>query len=502
MARLYKRSRKTVDHNAPDQISFLLNDELVKLDDVDPGLTILDFLRKHKNLNATKRGCEQGGCGSCTVSVGEMLGSTIQYNAVNSCIGYVASLHNKHLVTVEGISKKGKLHPAQQCLLLAHGSQCGFCTPGMVMSLYTMCYNRDDSSKKLKINDTLSGNLCRCTGYRPIFAAAQKLLKRKNLSSFGYEQQQVLAKLKKTPYKKAQTFIHKNTTYHSPITSNDVAQLILKHPGASLVAGGTGSCVNLGEQQKKPKRIISLERVSQLKLIRKGKDMFAFGAGVTLNEISNVIGQDYPDLKELIRRFGSQQIRNRATMIGNIATADSGADLPPALIVLDAKITLRVGNFRRFLKLEDFFISASKRNIKKGEFIESLQIPRARRPSIYHAYKLSKRFDNDMSTICGAFFLLLDNENVVRDIRICFSGMTGFPKRASRVEQGLAQEQWSLENINKVLAFFDKDYQPQSDCRGSDDYRMTAAKNLIKRFYLETQSDSIPTRLTGEIIDH
>ena len=158
------------------------------------------------------------------------------------------------------------------------------------------------------------------------------------------------------------------------------------------------------------------------------------------------------------------------------------------MIVLDAKLTLRVGNYRRFLKLEDFFITSTKQNIKAGEFIESLQIPRAHRSSIYHAYKLSKRFDNDFSSICGAFSLIIDKENVVRDIRICFSGMDAIPRRASRVEQALGQEQWSLVNVNKVISLFDKDYKPQSDFRGSAEYRMIAAKNLIKRFYLETQS--------------
>ena len=501
MARLYKRSRNTVNQSEPDKLSFLLNNELVKLDHIDPGLTILEFLRNHRYLTATKRGCDQGGCGSCTVTVGEMQGSKIHYSAVNSCITYVASLHNKHLITVEGISQKGKLHPAQQSLISSHGLQCGFCTPGFVMSLYTLCCQQEITYTKQTVNDTLNGNLCRCSGYRSITAGAQKLLKRKNLISYGYKQQEVLGKLKKTPYKKAQTFKHKNTTYHSPVTSDEVAELLLKHPGAKLVAGGTDVCIQSNEQQKKSKRIISLERVSQLKLIRKGKDMFAFGAGVTLNEISAVIAQDYPDLKELIRRFGSQQIRNRATMIGNIATAAPGGDLPPALIVLDAKITLRVGNFRRFLKLEDFFISAGKQNLKRGEFIESLQIPRARRSSIYHVYKLSKRFDHDLSTLCGAFFLVLDNENSVRDIRICFSAMGNKPKRASRVEQALAQEQWSLVNVNKAITQFDKDYQPLSDCRGSAQYRLMAAKNLIKRFYLETQSDSIQTRLTGDFIE-
>ena len=501
MARLYKRSRKSVDPSAADKLSFLLNGELVEIDNVDPRLTVLEFLRNRKSLTGTKRGCAEGGCGSCTVTIGEIQGSYIHYQAVNSCICFVASLHNKHLITVEGIAKKGKLHPAQQCLLSSHGSQCGFCTPGFVMSLYTLCYQHKANYSRQNIYDVLNGNLCRCTGYRPVISAAQKLLKRKNLISFGYDQNHVLSKLKKTHFKKSQTFIHKSTTYHSPTTSVEVARLILKHPGATLVAGGTDIAVSFARQQRKLNRVISLERVNALKMIRKGKDMFAFGAGVTLNEIGAAIAQDYPEMKELIQRFGSQQIRNRATMIGNIATAAPNSDMPPALIVLDAKLTLRVGNYRRFLMLEDYFISAGKQDIKSGEFIESLQIPRARRSSTYRVYKLSKRFDHDISSLCGAFFLKLDRENVIKDIRICFSGMDAVPKRASYVEQALLQEQWSLQSVNRVITIFNNDYRPQSDCRGSAEYRMIAAKNLFKRFYLETQSDSIRTRLTGELID-
>ena len=497
MARLYKRSRKNTSKSAPDKLSFLLNDELIEIDNVDPKLTVLAFLRDHKGLTGTKEGCAQGGCGSCTVTIGEMQGSAIQYKSVNSCMCLVASLHNTHLITVEGLSKKGKLHPAQQCILASHGTQCGFCTPGFVMSLYTMCYQHQESYNRQDINDVVNGNLCRCTGYRPIISAAQKMLKRKNLSSFGYDRRQVLSKLKKTPYKTAQTFIHKNATYHSPVTSDEVAQLLIKHSDATLIAGGTDIGVSASANQKKLNRIISLQRVHALKMIRKGKDMFAFGAGVTLNEVRAAVAQDYPDLNELIGRFGSQQIRNRATMIGNIASVAANSDMPPALIVLDAKLTLRVGNYRRFVKLEDYYLKSGKQNIKPGEFIESLQIPRARRSSTYHVYKLSRRFDYDIAALCGALFLVLDNENRVQDIRICFSGMGIRPKRASHVEQALAQELWSLGNVNKVIALLDKDYQPVSDCLGGSDYRMIAAKNLIKRFYLETQSDSIKTRITG-----
>ncbi len=495
MARLYKRSRNIRGDSAPNRLCFLLNHELVEIDNVDPSLTVLEYLRTYKGLTGTKMGCAQGGCGSCTVTLGEMQGSGIQYQSVNSCICLLASLHNKHLITIEGIARNGKLHPAQQVLITSHASQCGFCMPGVVMSLYTLCYDHKANYTRQKICDVLNGNLCRCTGYRPIIAAAQKMLKRKNLNSYGYNQQQVLRRLKKTPYKQAQTFIHKSATYHSPTTSDEVAQLILKYTDATLVAGGTNLGVSVARQEKKLNRIIALERVKALKKIRKGKDMFAFGAGVTLNEAGIAIAQDYPDLGELIRRLGSQQLRNRATMIGHIATATASSDLPAALIVLDAKLTLRAGNYRRFLKLEDYFISAGKRDLKPGEFIESLQIPRAQWSFIYHVYKLSKRFDHDFSSICGAFFLKLDNENLVKDIRICYSGMDVLPKRAVHVESALAQEPWTIQSVNKIINIFEKDFQPPSDCRGTADYRMTAAKNLVKRFYLETQSGSIKTRL-------
>lgn len=369
------------------------------------------------------------------------------------------------------------------------------------MSLYTLCCDSKADFSGQDICNALDGNLCRCTGYGSVIAASKKLSKRKNLTSFGYDQRTVLAALKKTPYKNDQTFIHKNATYHSPTTSDEVAQLLIKYPRATIMAGGTDIAVKIASKDAVVNRIISLERIQALKMIRKGKDMFAFGAGVTLNDVSTAIENDYPDLHELIRRFGSQQIRNHATVIGNIAGAAPAADMPPALIVLDATLTLRVGHYRRFLKLEDFFINGGKQDIKSGEFIESLQIPRARRSSIYHVYKLSKRFNNDISSICGAFFLMLDSQNFVRDIRICFSGMGAVPKRAANVEQALTQALWNLQSVNSVIPLFEQDYRPASDGRGSAAYRMIAAKNLLKRFYLETQSDTIRTRITGELID-
>ena len=495
MARLYRRSRKQSDKPSRDKISFVLNHDLIELENVDPCLTILQFLRREQQLCGTKQACEEGGCGACTVSVGEMYGSNVHYEAVNSCITFVASLHSKHLVTVEGISQKGKLHPAQQVLLSGHATQCGFCTPGMVMSLYTMSHTQDVKFNKQGIADMLVGNLCRCTGYRSILNAAEKLLKRKSLHRYQYDQRQVITQIKKTPYKFAQKFNHQSVIYHSPTTADELAELIQKYKSATLVAGGTDIGVRHNKMQINLERIISLERVKALRMIRKGKDMFTIGAGATLNEARQVLSPDYPELGELIRRFGSEQIRNKATVVGNLFSDSTAADMPASLIVLDAKLTLRVGHFRRFLKLDDFYQKNGKLSIKSGEFIETMQIPRKLKSSIFQVYKLSKRFDQDTSSICGAFYLRLDTENIVRDIRICYVGMGIIPKRATQVERALIEETWSLQNINQALRFFSKDYSPMDDCRGSQSYKMTAARNLLKRFYLETQSDSIQTRL-------
>ena len=497
MARLYRRSRKKTDASKVDKLAFLLNGERVELEDVDPALTVLDFLRQIKGLNGTKNGCNEGECGACTVVIGEMRGSSVHYQAVISCITFLGALHSKHLITVEGVQAKGKLHPAQQVILANHASQCGFCTPGVVMSLYALCANKVVDRPVEDIDDALVGNHCRCTGYDSILSAAHKLVKRKNLSSFSYDHQKAIAEIKKTSYKTAQTFKSKHTEYFSPTTADELAQLIQKHKNATLVAGGTDVGVLTNKGNKRPVRIISLERVNALRMIRKGKDMFTIGAGATLNEARQVLAADYPDLDELLRRFGNQQIRNRATVIGNLASADEHADLPPAFIVLDAKITMRVGNFRRFLKLEDYYLKKGKQDIKSGEFIETLQIPRKLKSSVFQVYKLSKRHNQDVSTLCGAFYLRLDSENIVRDIRVCFTGLGSIPKRAEQLERALIEEKWSLQTISKSIVNFKKDFQPVSDCRGTDEYKMIAAINLLKRFFLQTQSGSIQTQLPG-----
>ncbi len=497
MARLYRRSRKKQAEQPSDKLSFLLNDDLIELDPVSPTLTILEFLRNDRGLCGTKEGCTEGDCGACTVTIGELQGSKMNYQAVNSCISFVSSLHGKHLITVEGIKQNGKLHPLQQCMVSSHASQCGFCTPGFVMSLYTLCYQSDAKFSVQKINDLLAGNLCRCTGYRPIVSAAQKFLKRKNLSRYAYNTQTIASKLKKNTFKKSHSFSQDDTTYHSPTSSDEVAELLRECPDATLVAGGTDVGLWVTKQHQQLNQIISLERVDALKVIRKGKDMITLGAGVTLNAARQVLADDYADLNELIRRFGSEQIRNRATVIGNIANGSPIGDLPPALMVLDAKLTLRVGTYRRFIKLEDFYIDYGKQDLKPGEFIETIQIPRVFKDSTFSVYKLSKRFDQDISVVCGAFNLQVDYEGIVRDIRICFGAMAGIPKRANKVEQALMEERWNLQTINKVMPLFEKDYQPITDCRGSAEFRLLAAKNLLMRFYLETQSGTLQTRLTG-----
>ena len=497
MARLYRRSRQKTEQQPSGKLSFLLNGELVELDPVSPTLTILDFLRKDRGLCGTKEGCAEGDCGACTVTIGELQGSKMSYQAVNSCISFVCSLHGKHLITVEGIKQGDKLHPLQQCMVSAHGSQCGFCTPGFVMSLYTLCYQEEPKFNRQQMNDLLAGNLCRCTGYRPIVSAAKKFLKRKNLSRYAYSDQSVAAQLKKQHFKKSHSFILDDATYHSPTTTDELANLLRDYPDATLVAGGTDVGLWVTKQHQKLDQIISLERIDALKIVRIGKDMISFGAGVNLNSAQHALAPDYPDLGELIRRFGSEQIRNRATVAGNIANGSPIGDLAPALMVLDAKLTLRVGTYRRYLKLEEFFIDYGKQDLKTSEFIESIQIPRVFKDSRFSVYKISKRFDQDISAVCGAFNLQVDYDGIVRDIRIAFGGMAGIPKRASKLERALMDEPWNLQTINKVLPLMEKDFQPITDCRGSSEYRLLAAKNLLKRFFLETQSEVIETRLIG-----
>ncbi len=442
-------------------ITFLLNGETVELADVDPTATLLDWLREDRGLTGTKEGCNEGDCGACTVMVTDEGGA----KALNSCILFLPQLHGKAVRTVEGASgPSGEAHPVQQAMVDLHGSQCGFCTPGFVMSMVASHANGATD------HDTqLAGNLCRCTGYAPIIRAA-----------IAVEDQPVPVWVKDTPIATSAT------TPMLPTSSDDLAAVYETHPDATLVAGATDVGLWVTKQLRDLDPVIFLNRCNDLKEITVTDDEIRFGAMVDMNRMGEALADLHPSYAEMIRRYASVQVRHAATVGGNIANGSPIGDNPPALIALDATLHLRKGNTRRAIPLQEFFIDYGKQDRTPGEFVEAVSF--SRQPDRLKCYKLSKRFDQDISAVCGCFNVTVSG-GIVTQARIAFGGMAGIPKRAATVEAALIGKPWTHETVRSAIPAFDTDFTPMSDMRASAYYRLETAKAMLERYFREDRGE-------------
>lgn len=433
--------------------TFLLNGETVRVD-TDPTRTLLDWLREERGLTGTKEGCNEGDCGACTVMVTDGDGA----KALNACILFMPQLHGKAVRTVEGVSgPDGTLHPVQTAMVENHGSQCGFCTPGFVVSMAVGHANGQTDHDNM-----LAGNLCRCTGYAPIIRAAK-----------AAENAAVPVWVKdKAPTVEAAPF--------APETSDDLAAWYLAHPDGTLVAGATDVGLWVTKQFRELGDVAFLNRCTDLRGITQSGDTIRIGAMTTMTDVLAAMRDAHPSYAEMIRRYGSQQVRNAATIGGNIANGSPIGDNPPALIALGATLHLRCGDQRREMAIEDFFIDYGKQDRQRGEFVEAVTLP-ASAPTL-RCYKISKRFDQDISAICGCFNLTV-TKGIVTDACIAFGGMAGTPKRAAAVEAALVGNAWTIENAQAAMAKMGEDFTPLSDMRASADYRLTTAANLLQRYF-------------------
>ncbi|WP_170763713.1 xanthine dehydrogenase small subunit [Ruegeria lacuscaerulensis] len=443
-------------------ITFLLNGETVELSDVDPTATLLDWLREDRGLTGTKEGCNEGDCGACTVMVTDEGGA----KALNSCILFLPQLHGKAVRTVEGASgPNGEAHPAQQAMVDLHGSQCGFCTPGFVMSMVASHTNGATD------HDTqLAGNLCRCTGYAPIIRAAK-----------AAEEHPVPVWVKDKPV------APQATSSMLPGSSDELAAVYAKRPDATLVAGATDVGLWVTKQLRDLDPVIFLNRCDDLKEIAITDDEIRFGAMVDMNRMGGALAGLHPSYAEMIRRYASVQVRHAATVGGNIANGSPIGDNPPALIALGATLHLRKGDARRSIPLEDFFIDYGKQDRAPGEFVEAVSFPR--QTDRLKTYKLSKRFDQDISAVCGCFYITV-SDGTVTQARIAFGGMAAIPKRATNVEAALIGKPWTHETIQAALPSFAKDFTPLTDMRASATYRLETAKAMLERYFLEDQGET------------
>ncbi|OAP40108.1 FAD-binding molybdopterin dehydrogenase [Sinorhizobium glycinis] len=472
-----------------DTIRFRLNEREVELADVSPVQTLLDFLRIDRNLRGTKEGCAEGDCGACTVLVGRLNDGRLKYESVNACIRFVASLDGCHVVTVEALAQPdGPLHPVQQAMVDTHASQCGFCTPGFVMSLYGLWMENPKPSVQ-EIEKALQGNLCRCTGYAAIIRAAEAI---SSIGELGKdplvaERERIARQLAALRDGRRVEIGSEKERVVLPGSLDDFAAVLEANPKATIVAGSTDVGLWVTKFMRDIAPVVHLSHLEELRRISVDADGITLAAGVSYTEAYPSIVRRFPQLRELWDRIGGEQVRNMGTIGGNIANGSPIGDTPPALIALGATVTLRKGGERRTVPLESFFIEYGRQDRQPGEFVESVRVPFLSDADRFAVYKISKRLDEDISSVCGAFRVRLDGEGRVADATIAFGGMAGTPKRASNVEAGLKGSVWGETAVNAAVAGFERDFTPLTDWRASADYRMLVAKNLLRRFYLETQ---------------
>jgi xanthine dehydrogenase small subunit len=497
-----------------DAIRFVLDGEVRTVRDIDPNTTVLTYLREHLRRTGTKEGCAEGDCGACTVVLGERNGDRVRFRAINSCIKFVPTLDGKELFTVESLrSPDGRLHPVQQAMVDYHGSQCGFCTPGIVMSLFELYKTETDPSRQ-RVNDVLAGNLCRCTGYRPIVDAALAMYRDDNGSDRGWlhrpfsaaddgeaseEERQMIERLRAIERRdtlslSGPALAGGRHTYLAPSTLSDLADLVQRHPQARILAGGTDVGLWVTKDHVDIDTIIYLGNVEELQHIEVTDSHLEIGAAVTLTDVQAVIAGYFPEMGELYRRFASPPIRNAATLGGNIANGSPIGDSMPGLITLGTTLVLRLGTETRELPLDEFYLAYRKTALAPGEFVERVRVPLQPADRLFRTYKICKRFDQDISSVCGAFCLRLDGDRV-REARICYGGMAEIPKRAALCEEALAGKPWNEATVAAGMKALDGDYSPIDDMRASREYRSLVTRNLLHKFYLETSGFDGETRV-------
>ncbi|KQU24201.1 FAD-binding molybdopterin dehydrogenase [Methylobacterium sp. Leaf94] len=490
-------------------IRFLLGPEVRTIEACDPTLTVLDWLRGPERLIGTKEGCNEGDCGACTVVVvrpeGPSGAERLRYRAVDACITFLGMLDGCQLLTVEHLrGADGTLHPVQRLMVEEHGSQCGFCTPGFVMSLFAM--TKDSPTKDLlaetgplrtsasPIDDALAGNLCRCTGYAPIVRAAERALAAPEADTFDAAHDATLARLLALRDDETVAVSGPKGRFFAPATVPALVDLMAEYPQATIVAGATDVALWVTKGLRVLDPVIWLGRVRSLRVVGEGPDHLYLGAGVSLSEAGTHLAGLHPDLGELFRRHGAAQTRNAGTLGGNIANGSPIGDAAPALIALGASLHLIGRGSEREIPLEDFFVAYGRQDLRPGEFVAGVRVPKLGPETVFRAYKISKRFDEDISAVLGAFRLTVD-AGTTRQARIAYGGMAGTPKRAVQAEAALMGQSLDPAVIPAFKAAVARDFTPLSDMRASAAYRLKVAGNLIERLIHEAAPEAPETRL-------
>ncbi|PIE14119.1 MAG: xanthine dehydrogenase small subunit [Rhodobacterales bacterium] len=464
------------------EIRFVLNGEDISVARVSAGDTLLDFLRLRQRLTGTKEGCAEGDCGACTVLVGRLAGGVLVYEAVNACIRFLATVDGCHVVTIEHLrGADGGLHPVQRAMVAHHASQCGFCTPGIVMALYAL-WMRRPSPSVTEIEMALQGNLCRCTGYAPIIAAARSV--GAEADPVQAERAEITARLTGMRDGARVTLGVGADQAVLPADVDDFGALLEEMPEATVVAGATDVGLWVTKQLREIGPALFIGHLGGLRQVVRTETEITLGAGVSYSEAEEAMTEAFPHLAAYWHRIAGWQVRNMGTIGGNIANGSPIGDMPPVLIALDARVILRRGAARRELPLDAFFIDYGKQDLRAGEFVEAIRVPFPAGDVRHGAWKVSKRRDEDISTVAAGIAVTVEGGRIVA-ARLAFGGMAGVPKRAAHAEAALIGEPFGEAAFRAALPELSKDFTPLSDHRASGEYRMTIARNLLLRFWAE-----------------
>lgn len=468
----------------------LLNGQYTEVHNVRPTDSVLDHLRRQQHLPGTKEGCAEGDCGACTVVVGELHDEELRLRTVNACLLWVPMLDGKALFTVEYLRQAdGSLHPVQQAMVEHHGSQCGFCTPGFIMSLWS-CYVAHQAKGTLPSREelayTLTGNLCRCTGYRPILDAGEAMF---SLPAAAFDQASLCAALSTMQRSESLCLPHPEGDFHAPGSLEQLVEMKGDNEAITILAGCTDIGLWVNKQFRDLGDIAYICNIPELRQIRESSDALTIGAGVSLTDAYQSIARRYPQLHLLWDRFASVPIRNAGTLGGNVANGSPIGDSMPWLLVLEAQVELCSRRGRRTIPLEQLYTGYMKKSMAADEIISAVILPLAPQGLQFRTYKLAKRRDSDISAVCAAFAFRLDGTTVVEP-RVAYGGMAAIPARARACESALRGKPWTEATVREAMQALSEDFTPLDDMRASAAYRIKTARNLLYRCFLETRQDA------------